>query len=241
MDREPAAVAAASARSTAEGRSNLSFIVGDPSSLHFERPFDAVVGRYVLMYQPNPAVTLSSLSKVLRLGGIMVFHELDWGGARSFPMTPIYEQCCDWVIAGLQHGGADAYMGSKLYAAFRQAGLPPPSMRSEAIIGGPSDPSRAIHDLLATIVPSSIPPMLDHHAVANALNVDLETLPQRIANEMMKLGSLIISRSEIGAWTPGATHEISLACCALRYDDAPSQLRGAEHVDREAGTVFCCD
>ena len=65
LDREPAAVAAASTRSTAEGRSNLSFIVGDPSSLHFERPFDAVVGRYVLMYQPNPAVTLSSLSKVL--------------------------------------------------------------------------------------------------------------------------------------------------------------------------------
>ena len=37
---------------------------------------------------------------------------------------------------------------------------------------------------------------------------------------------------------PGATHEISLACRALTYDDAPSRLRGAEHVDREAGAVF---
>jgi SAM-dependent methyltransferase len=200
-DREPAAVTAAAARATAEGRLNLSFIVGDPSSLRFERPFDAVVGRYVLMYQPDPAVTLRGLSKTLRLGGIMVFHELDWGGARSFPTTPIYERCCGWVIAALQRGGADAYMGSKLYAAFRQAGLPPPSMRSEAIIGGPGDPSHAIHDLLATMVPSSIQPMLKHHAVVNALDVNVDTLPQRMANEMVELGSLIISRSEIGAWT----------------------------------------
>jgi hypothetical protein len=28
-------------------------------------------------------------------------------------------------------------------------------------------------------------------------------------------------------FTPGATHEISLACRALTYDDAPSQLRGS--------------
>jgi len=30
---------------------------------------------------------------------------------------------------------------------------------------------------------------------------------------------------------PGATHEIFLACCGLTYDDAPSRLRGMEHVD----------
>ncbi len=36
----------------------MSFLVGDPGDMAFEDPFDAVVGRYVLMFQPDPVATL---------------------------------------------------------------------------------------------------------------------------------------------------------------------------------------
>ena len=45
VDRAPAAIAAAQVK--AEGRRNLRFLEGDPADMTFERPFDAVVGRYV--------------------------------------------------------------------------------------------------------------------------------------------------------------------------------------------------
>ena len=93
-------------------------MVGDPSEMEFDRPFDAVVGRYVLPYQPDVALTLRRLSDRLRPGGVMVFHELDWGGARSVPPAPIYDRCCRWIAEGLRCGGAEPYTGSKLYTAF---------------------------------------------------------------------------------------------------------------------------
>ena len=82
-----AAAAIAAARAGAEARSlrNVSFREGDPTQMRFERPFDAVVGRYVLMFQADPAAMLRALTGHLRTGGVIVYHEPDWDGARSFP------------------------------------------------------------------------------------------------------------------------------------------------------------
>jgi len=200
-DREPSTVASASARASATARTNVSFVVGDPSEVLFDRAFDAVVGRYVLMYQRDPATTLRALSAKVRPGGVIVFHELDWGGARSFPPAPTYDRCCRWLIESFRHGDADAYMGSKLYSVFERAALPAPVMRLEAIVGGPADPSNAVKDFLATVFPASVVPTLERHGVATAAEIGVETLPHRMAEEIGKLGSVIVGRSEIGAWT----------------------------------------
>jgi SAM-dependent methyltransferase len=200
-DLAPEMVAAASHRARLEARMNVSFLVGDPSEISFPQPFDAVVGRYVLMYQRDPATTLQGLASQVRPGGLIVFHKFDWGGARSCPAVPTYHKYCRWVVEGLQHGNAEAYMGSKLYTAFAQAGLPAPVMRLEAVIGGPSDPSCAVRDLLATIFPASLIPTLERHNVTRAAEVGAETLPERMAAEMAELGSVVVGRSEVGAWT----------------------------------------
>lgn len=93
VDRAAPAVAAARRRAAERPLHNVSFRVGDPSELSFERPFDAVVGRYVLQFQPDPAAMLRNLAVHLRPGGVIVFHELDWEGARSFPPSPTYDRC----------------------------------------------------------------------------------------------------------------------------------------------------
>ena len=140
-DRAPSAVAQARERAKAESVTNVRFVEGDPSEMPFDRLFDAVVGRYVLMYQQDPAATLRALATRLKTGGLIVFHELDWGGARSSPPAPTYDQCCRWVIDALRCGGADPYMGTKLYSVFAQAALLPPVMHLEPPIGGSADPS----------------------------------------------------------------------------------------------------
>ena len=59
VDRAPTAIAAA--RSKVAGRDErLRFLEGDPAEMTFELPFDAVAGRYVLMFQEHPATTLNN-------------------------------------------------------------------------------------------------------------------------------------------------------------------------------------
>ena len=99
VDREPGALAVASARAASRG--NVSFREGDPARMTFERSFDAVVGRYVLQFQPDPVAMLRALVRHLHPGGIVAFHELDWDSVRSFPASPTYDQCCRWVVETL--------------------------------------------------------------------------------------------------------------------------------------------
>ena len=85
-DKVAAALTTAKQRAAAKGLHNVNFREGDPTEIAFDRPFDAVVGRYVLLFQADPAGMLRALMKQhLRPGGLIVFQEPDWTNVRSFP------------------------------------------------------------------------------------------------------------------------------------------------------------
>ena len=52
VDRASSALPVARARADADSRRNVLFVEGDPTRMAVERGFDAVVGRYVLQFQP---------------------------------------------------------------------------------------------------------------------------------------------------------------------------------------------
>jgi SAM-dependent methyltransferase len=79
------AVAAVRTRSLARRTENVEFLLGDPTEMVFRAPFDAVVGRFVLMYYPDPIHAIRSLARHLRPGGIMVLQEFDISYVRSHP------------------------------------------------------------------------------------------------------------------------------------------------------------
>src|SRR5689334_10176544 len=54
IERDPKAIAKASARVTEDGFVNVSFSESDLNDIADQKPFDAVVGRFILMYLPNP-------------------------------------------------------------------------------------------------------------------------------------------------------------------------------------------
>src|SRR6516164_10514008 len=66
VDRSATALAVARARANEQSLRNVTFLDGDPTEMTFEQAFDAVVGRYVLMYQADPARMLSKLKTLLR-------------------------------------------------------------------------------------------------------------------------------------------------------------------------------
>jgi ubiquinone/menaquinone biosynthesis C-methylase UbiE len=55
VDRAPAAVAAAEDRVEKLGKRNISFRLAGLDAIERGEPFDAVVGRYVLMFNPDPS------------------------------------------------------------------------------------------------------------------------------------------------------------------------------------------
>ena len=198
-DRSSAALATARKRADARSRRNVVFREGDPAEMTFDRPFDAVIGRYVLMFQRDPAAMLRALAGHARRGGLIFFHEVDLDGARSFPPAPTYDRCCQWFRETFQLTGADVRMGIKLFSTFVAAGLPPPSMQNETLIGGTANNADPLH-LVAGIV-GTLAPAMERLGVATAAEIGLETLAERMVSEAAATGSVIVGRFEIGAWS----------------------------------------
>ena len=172
VDRAPAAIAAAQAKGG--NRSNLRFLEGDPADMSFERPFDAVVGRYVLMFQKHPPTMLRPLASHLRPGGLLVFHELDYEGMSSVPPLPTFEQLKRWNVETTRLYGADPRMGAKLLAAFITAGLPAATVRVEALSGKGAASVDLL--LLARNLTRSLLPEMVRLGVATRAEVEVETL-----------------------------------------------------------------
>jgi ubiquinone/menaquinone biosynthesis C-methylase UbiE len=198
VDRSSAAVAAARARAVAGGRRNVFFREGDPVEMTFDEPFDAVIGRYVLAFQKNPAAMLKKLAKHVRPGGLIVFHDVDWDGCQSFPPSPIYDSCCRWLMETARLVFTELRTGMKLHSAFVSAGLPVPTLRLEAVIGGGMNSLDSVR-LAAEVVPVLLPEML-RLGVATAAEIGVETLAERMINEAISNDSVLVGRLEIGAW-----------------------------------------
>src|SRR5258706_1272902 len=199
VDRVPAALEAARERASARSLRNVSFREGDPSEIAFGRPFDAVIGRYVLQFQKDPATMVRAIAGNVRPGGLVAFHEIDWSGLGSFPPAPIYDRCCRWGVETLRLHGTESRMGTQLHSTFIAAGLPPPPMRLEAHVGGGMN-SLALLQLLAELVATLLPEM-ERLGVATGADVGVETLVERMRSEGFANSSVIFGHYQIGAWS----------------------------------------
>jgi ubiquinone/menaquinone biosynthesis C-methylase UbiE len=198
-DRSHTAVAAATARADSRGLRNVSFQLGNPAELSFDHPFDAAVGRYVLMFNSDPAALLGGITRQVRPGGIVVFHEAEWTTAKSSPPVPLYDQCCQWIIETFEKVGTDPYMGKAMYHAFQKAGLPPPTMSLSALFGG-GDNERNGAGLIADLA-VTMAPVMEQHGVVTQAALDPATLKKRMISEIVDRGSVVTGRSEVGAWS----------------------------------------
>jgi 2-polyprenyl-3-methyl-5-hydroxy-6-metoxy-1,4-benzoquinol methylase len=196
VDRAGAAISAA--RKTARERANLSFLEGDPSEMSFDRAFDAVVGRYVLMFQNRPAAMLERLASHVRPGGLIAFHELDYEGITSWPPLATFDRVTRWTAETTRLYGADPHMGAKLLAAFVTAGLPAPRVRVEALSGKGAGSADLL--LLARNLARSLLPEMERRGVATRAEVDVDTLFDRMHAEAMATNSVVVWHLQVAAW-----------------------------------------
>ena len=78
IERDASSIAVAKVRLAEAGIRNVSFTQTDASQIVSDKPFDAAVGRFILMFLPDPAAVLRSLAKLVRPGGVLAFQEPAW-------------------------------------------------------------------------------------------------------------------------------------------------------------------
>ena len=199
-DISAAAIAAASeAAARARSAANVRFVKADPSEMCFEKPFDAVIGRYALLFAADRGGTLARLVRHLGPGGVVAFHEPDWSFVRSVPRAPTYDRCCQWIVQAWRLAGTPNDMADRLHAAFLAAGLPAPAMRMQTHIGGGDGIEwwlEAVADLVASLLPA-----MEQFGITTTAEVDVATLAKRLSIDVKSTRSVVIGRTEVGAWS----------------------------------------
>lgn len=198
VDRSPVAVATASRRARDLGVPNTRFVVGEAGALADEEPFDAAVGRFVLMFCPDPVAVLRQVMARVRPGGLIAFQEADWTGCRSWPETetPTWNQCVLWATEAFRQSGADPLMGLKLAATYPAAGLPPPALSLHAGIAAGSD--HPLYTIVAETIRTLLP-AVEELGLATTNQVDIDTLARRLSVEIVASQGTALWFSLIGA------------------------------------------
>ena len=179
-------------------------IVGDAASIELDRDLDAVVGRCVLFFIPEPAALVHRLAGHVRDGGIVAFQEPANAtlAPMSLPQSQLLEQVWEWILDTYRRAGMDLYMGLRLRSIFAQAGLPAPEMHLDAAAGG--GPDWPGYEYMARLI-RTILPLITKLGVATEDEVKIDTLADRLRDEIGDAG-VAVTWGFITAW---AQHQIS--------------------------------
>jgi ubiquinone/menaquinone biosynthesis C-methylase UbiE len=196
IERDASSIARAKARVTEAGFRNVNFTQADVHQIDGDKLFDASVGRFILMFLPDPASVLRSLTRLVRPGGVLAFQEPTWipllASAARFPL---WSKLLSSIHETFLRSGVNPEMGPALYRIFQEIGFPPPAMHMETPLGGDTKFLELICDLL-----DSVKPLAHRHNISLEGLGDLDTLSDRIHAEVMVANTLLSFVPLVGVW-----------------------------------------
>ncbi|MFI5454252.1 MAG: class I SAM-dependent methyltransferase [Isosphaerales bacterium] len=200
IDLDPGVLAVARERANESGLTWVRFEERAVDRFTTTESFDAVVGRFVLMYQADPVATLRQVSSLVRTGGLVVVQEPDFRvGIATAPPVALWQQVQEWVAETFRRGGVHYDIGARLYHVFRRAGLPGPTVLEHLTVGGGAA-MRPYCENSAEIVRSLLPSM-EQFGIATAAQVQVDTLAYRLERETCAAECQITYIPLVGAWT----------------------------------------
>ncbi len=198
VDRSEEALVLASDVTASRGLTNVHFLAGDLMTTPLDGPFDAVVGRFVLMHLPDAAHALRHVAALLRPGGILAFVEpilLD--PTPALGETPLMARTVDLIWTGFRLAGRDLAFGLRLPGLLRATGKAAPGFVSEGIVVSAEEPS---HYEWPVATLRSLLPLLERAGRLTGDELGLDTLAARLAAEAIAVGSMAMPLVVCGSW-----------------------------------------
>ena len=196
IDIDQASLDTARRRSTAMGFGNTTFHRADISTFMDVRPFDAIVGRLVLEFLPDPVAAISRLSALLRPGGIMAFQEPSWKLWLTYSVhLPLRHAVTTLIRDTFVAGGANTEMELPLYQGFKAANLTSPQLRVDLPVGDSPEFRGLLYDLLVAVWSRAQALRLPLESLGNP-----ETLAARLDDELDANGSFASFVGLVGAF-----------------------------------------
>jgi ubiquinone/menaquinone biosynthesis C-methylase UbiE len=201
VDRDATGLENARERTRQQGCSSwVSFQASNLVEFNTADQFDAIVGRYILLYQHDPGATIRHLLKFLKPGGIVVFHELDFTDPRSSdPPCAFWDEIYALLSEVFRRAGNPPDYGRRMAKAFLDAGLPFPTVLAESLAGGGRGLN--LYRWIANTLISVSPRMGEMGLAMPGGVVADETLAKRLEEEVVASGSQILGPIQFGAWT----------------------------------------
>ena len=155
--------------------------------------FDAIVGRRVLMYLPDPQRALQLLIKHLKPNGIIAFQESDAiNGGVGGDRLPHHQEAIQRVWQTVQAEGGDIHIGQKLYDIFLRLGIENPHIEAEAVMQTAEDND------LQWLTEMMIERMRAHHIVDDDFTLD--QFKQEMIEEAEMNKAAFIRDMNFGIW-----------------------------------------
>jgi SAM-dependent methyltransferase len=200
VDRAAPAIATARRRAEALGFAHVRFVERELETLTLD-PVDAVVGRFVLMHQPDPARALAQAAACVRPGGVvavMESHLTALGpGWHSWPHSAAYQRLLDAMLPIIAAAGGRIDMGLQLRRTFLAAGLPEPVLEVYATPAGADAPAMVRY--MADSV-RSMRPTAERLGVPCPSADGIDALERETLDEAARPGAVINGPVVVTAW-----------------------------------------
>lgn len=197
VERDTQSIACAAARVAGAGVRNVRFVRTDVMQLPRTQKFDAAVGRFILMFLPEPAAVLRSLHELIRPDGLLAFQEPSYAPFLTLSAhLPLWSAGLSLIHETLVKSGVNTEMGLALYQVFQKAGLPAPQMRMEIPLGNNPEFTSWVYDVLCSLKSKMHELDLPLQKLGN-----FATLADRIQEEIQKSGSPVPWQALVGAWS----------------------------------------
>ena len=126
-------------------------------------PFDAAVGRFILMFLPDPLSVLRSVARLVLPGGVLAFQEPSWVPILALgACLPLWSKVLSCIHQTFLRSGVNPEMGLDLFRVFQEVGLPAASAAFEVGYESPSQFNREYRRFFGQ------PPMRDVKALRDS-------------------------------------------------------------------------
>lgn len=172
-------------RASQAGLPNVTFEQANVAEYSAQEPYDAVVGRHILIHTPDPLPILRRAAAQVGRGGVVAFQEYDL--SRYFPNTPakpLYERIFHLLVE-LFTRVTQADIGMRLFQMFHDIELT--NIQSWAEFGLDGGPDCPYYEWITDTVRSLLP-KLEATGIATAAELDVDTLADRLREEAVTMG-----------------------------------------------------